>query len=198
VHHLDQLLAKLENPPFDRVARLCVELGGTLDGARQLVLGATTVAGNSRQESPRKVLEAVEVRHDELEVRVLWVLRVTEGRRLQTPRFEETYEARPLGYDGTMQYFEADLDCRLEAAKTLLTPQVVTDISASFIPPARGAPAACFARARFQGVLVTPHIIEVKLFDSDLANADDERWPRLKKWALSAAQGHGCTIVPDR
>jgi hypothetical protein len=199
VRHLDQLLAKLENPPFDRVARICADLGGSLDGPRQLVLAATTVAGNSRQESPKKILEKVDIHHvDDLEVRILWILRVTQERRLPTPRFEETYEARPLGYDGNLDYFEADLDCRLDAAKALLVPQVVTDVSASFIPAARGARAACFCRARFQGVLVTPHVIEVKIFDSDLADPADERWPRLKRWALRAAQSHGCTIVPDR
>jgi hypothetical protein len=199
VRHLDRLLAKLDNPPFDRVARLWVDLGGALDGPRELTLSSTTVSGNARRESPKKRIEAVRIEHpEELELRVRWVLRVTQERGLSTPRIEETYEARPIGYEGPLDYLEAELDCRLDAAKALLFPQVVTDVSASFIPGERGSYPACFLRARFQGVLVTPHVIEVKIFDADLEAPEDERWARVKAWASRAALGHGCTIVPDR
>jgi hypothetical protein len=197
--HLDQLLAKAENPPFDRLARICVDVTGTLDGKRTIVLGVTTYAGNARVESPKKTMEMVTMQSaEDLELRVRWVMRATEQRRLKLPRVDEIYEARPLGFDGPLEGFEADLDRRLEAAEALLFPQEVTDISASHIPPTQGSSAACFARARFQGVMLVPHVIEVKLFDADLRAPNDERWPRLKAWSTRAAHGRGCTVVPTR
>jgi hypothetical protein len=195
MEHLDRLLAAAENPPFDRAARLHADLGGALDGPPTLTLSVTLVSGNGTHESPKKVLERVAVaRRAELASRVEWLLRATGERRLLAPRIDEVYEAQPLGYEGDLRVLGAELDCRLDAAKALVSPQVLVEVAASLIPAERGFRGACFARARFQGVLLTPHIIEVKLFDCDLEREDDERWIVLKTWAHRSAGNNNCTV----
>ena len=193
--HLDQSLAKVENPPFDRLARLYVDLTGPLDGPAILTLSVTTLAGNGKQESAKRRLERSSIaKREELEARVKWVLGVTGTRSLLPPKIDEVYEASPLGYDGPIRVFGTELDCRLDAAKALVSPQVLVELAASFIPADHGASAACFARARFQGMLVTPHIIEVKLFDTDLDGDADDRWTALKTWAARSAGNNRCSL----
>ena len=197
MRHLDQLLAHIENPPFDRVARLHVDIVGPLDGPPTLTLSATTLAGNGKQESAKKRLERVTVPDKgELEARITWVLRVASERRLSPTKIDEVYEARPLGYDGPLRLLGAELDCRLDAAKALVAPQVLIEVAASLIPAEHTWRGACFARARFQGVLVTPHVVEVKLFDADLDRPDDERWVILKTWARLSAGNNHCSLGP--
>lgn len=195
MRHLDQVLAKVENPPFDRLARFYVDLAGPLDGPAKLTLSATTFAGNGKQESAKRVLERLAIGpREELEARVRWVLGVTSARGLLPAKIDEVYEASPLGYEGPIRVFGTELDCRLDAAKALVSPQVLVELATSFIPAERGASAACFARARFQGMLVTPHIIEVKLFDTDLEGDEDERWAVLKTWAVRSAGNNRCSL----
>ncbi len=200
MNHLDRLLAAAENPPFDRAARLHADLGGALDGPSSLTLSVTLVSGNASVESAKKILERVELAPDrrgaELGERIEWLLRTTSMRRLLPPMVDEIYEARPLGFTGPLRVFGAELDCRLDAAKALVSPQVLVELAASLIPAERGYRGACFARARFQGVFVTPHIIEVKLFDSDLESEEDEQWVLLKMWAQRSAGNNSCSIGP--
>ncbi len=195
MRHLDQLLSAEENPPFDRVVRVHVDIVGALDGPSVLTLSVTRLSGNGKIESEKKRLERIAVQHpEELASRIGWVLAVTEQQRLLPPKIDETYEAHPLGYDGPLRVFGSELDIRLDAAKARVAPQALVEIAASLIPAERGFRGACFARARFQGVIVTPHIIEVKIFDADLASEEDERWVLLKMWAQRSAGNNHCSI----
>lgn len=195
MEYLDQLLAALDNPPFDRVARMYVELTGPLSGPQILSLNATTLAGNGLQESTKKNLERVYIAEPrDLDVRIEWVHHVTALRRLPPPVIDEVYAAQELDYDGPLRTLGAELDCRFDAAKLLLAPQPVVEIAASIIPPERGRRGAGFVRARFQGAVLAPHFIEVKLFDGMLTSADDEKWALLKMWARQSAGNHSCTV----
>jgi hypothetical protein len=195
MEYLDRLLSALDHPPFDRVARVYVELTGALEGPPILSLDATTLAGNGLQESPKRNLERVLCAEPgDLEVRLDWVLAVSAQRRLAPPMIDEVYTARPLDYDGPLRTLGAELDCRLDAAKQLLAPQMLVEVAASLIPPERGYRGGCFVRARFQGGRLTPHIIEVKLFDGPLTSADDEKWTLLNMWARQSAGNHHCTV----
>jgi len=195
MEHLDRLLTAAENPPFDRAARLHADLTGALDGPSTLTLGVTLVSGNGTSESGKKVLERVTIADKrELGARIEWLLHASGERHLLAPKIDEVYEAQPLGYVGPLRVMGAELDCRLAAAKALVSPQVLVELAASLIPAERGHKGACFARARFQGVLVTPHIIEVKLFDADLDAEEDERWTLLKIWAHRSAGNNNCSL----
>src|SRR3954468_18660596 len=116
--HLDELFAAAENPPFSRAARLYVDILSALDGPALLTLSVTSFGGNSKQESDKKRLERIVVGdRKDLQRRVEWLLDTTAKRRLLPPKIDETYEARPLGFDGPLRVFGTDLDCRLDTAK---------------------------------------------------------------------------------
>jgi hypothetical protein len=192
---LDDVLAAAENPPFDRARRIGVKIEGSLGEAPLLTLSTTLRAGNGGPESAAKVIKTIRIRSREgLDEVIGWVMHTTQTRRLAALTIDEGYAAADPCYHGAPADFARVLDARLAQARALVAPQVLIAIHPVRLGGEDGEPEGCVCWARFQGVLVTPHVISVMLFDQDFTAEERALWPILESWSINVA-GVNCVSL---
>ena len=185
---LDELLRAAENPPFDRARRLGVKIDGPLEDPPLVTISLSLRAGNAEVESAPKVLKTVRTRSREaLESIASWVTRATDARGLAAPTIEENYAVAEPGHRGPPAALPKLLDSRLALAIARVSPQVLIAIHPMQITGENGDPDGCVCWARFQGTLITPHVISVLLFDEDLIGEDRALWQVLQDWSMNVA-----------
>ncbi len=185
---LDVVLRAAENPPFDRVRRLGVKLEGSLEDASILTLSATLRAGNGGPESAPKVIQTIRIRSRQgLDHVIAWVTQTTQAKKLAVPTIDESYAAADPTYHGPASQFRAVLDARLSLARALVAPQALIAIHPMHLGGEDGEPEGCVCWARFQGTLITPHVISVRLFDQDFTAEERALRPILEAWSINVA-----------